>query len=106
MFHFSFKIAHIAGSVNNAADFLYRLDLKVTEKIRIKIREDIQITHIEVTTSCSDAADEKKFFFTQSVNSDELEEPTLERKERSRQNAKQWAANEEPSSLNTCVKWF
>ena len=104
MFQISFKIAHIAGSVNNAADFLYRLDLKVTEKIRIKIREDIQITRIEVTTSCSDAADEKKFFFTQSDNSDALEEQTLERKERSRQNAKQLAANEEPSSLKASVK--
>ena len=37
---FNFKIAHIAGSVNTAADFLSRLELKVTEKIRLKIRED------------------------------------------------------------------
>ena len=29
---FNFKIAHIAGSVNTAADFLSRLELKVTEK--------------------------------------------------------------------------
>ena len=34
--HFNFKIAHIAGSVN--ADFLSRLELKVAEKIRLKIR--------------------------------------------------------------------
>ena len=34
----NFKIAHIAGSVNTAADFLSRLELKVTEKIRLKIR--------------------------------------------------------------------
>ena len=33
---FNFKIAHIAGSVNTAADFLSRLELKVTEKIRLK----------------------------------------------------------------------
>ena len=38
---FNFKLAHIAGSVNNAADFLSRLEHKVTEKIRLKIREDI-----------------------------------------------------------------
>ena len=47
---FNFKIAHIAGSVNTAADFLSRLELKVTEKILLKIREDIQTTPIEVTT--------------------------------------------------------
>ena len=41
---FNFKIAHIAGSVNTAADFLSRLELKVTERIRLKIREDVQTT--------------------------------------------------------------
>ena len=56
---FNFKIAHITGSVNTAADFLSRLELKVTEEIRLKIREDIQTTPIEVTTSSSDIADEE-----------------------------------------------
>ena len=37
---FNFKRAHIAGSVNTAADFLSRFGLKVTEKVRLKIRED------------------------------------------------------------------
>ena len=61
----NFKTAHIAGSVNTGADFFSRLELKVTEKIRLKIREDIQTTPIEVTTSSSDVTDEEKFFFTQ-----------------------------------------
>ena len=61
---FNFKIVHIAGSVNTAAYFLFRLELKVTEKIRFKIREDIHTTPIEVTTSSSDVADEEQFFFT------------------------------------------
>ena len=51
---FNFRIAHIAGSVNTAADFLCR----------------------------------------------------LERKERSKQNAMQWAANEESPVLKTSVKEF
>ena len=38
---FNFKIAHIAGSGNTAADFLSRLELKVMEKIHLKIREDV-----------------------------------------------------------------
>ena len=33
---FNFKIAHIAGSVNTAADFLSRLEVKVTERICLK----------------------------------------------------------------------
>ena len=52
--HFSFKIAHIVGSVNTAADFLSR----------------------------------------------------LERKEKSKQNAMQWTANEESPALKTSVKEF
>ena len=106
MLQFNFKIAHIAGSVNTAADFLARLALKVTEKIRLKIREDIQTTPIEVTTSSSDVADEEQVFFTQTDNDKESEEQTLERKEQSRQNAKQWAANEESPALRTSVKEF
>ena len=101
---FNFKIAHIAGSVNTAADFLSRLELKVTEEIRLKIREDIQTTPIEVTTSSSDVADEEQVFFTHTDNDIESEEQTLERKEQSRQNAKQWAANEESPALKTSVK--
>ena len=103
---FNFRIAHIAGSVNTAADFLSRLELKVTEKIRLKIREDIQITHIEVTTSSSDVADEEQIFFTHADDGKESEEQTLERKEQSRQNAKQWAANGESPALKTSVKEF
>ena len=101
---FNFKIAHIARSVNTAADFLSRLELKVTEMIRLKIREDIHKTPIEVTTSCSDVADEEQFFFTHADDTNESEEQTLERKEQSRQNAKQWAANEESPVLKTSVE--
>ena len=77
---FNFKIAHIAGSVKTAADFLSRLELKVTKKIRLKIRKDIQTTPIEVTTFSSDVADEEQFFLAQADNNDESEEQTFERK--------------------------
>ena len=103
---FNFKLAHIAGSVNTAADFLSRLELKVTERICLKIREDIQTTPIEVTTSSSDVADEEQAFFTHADNGHESEQQTLERKEQSRQNARQWAANEESPALKTSVKEF
>ena len=103
---FNFKIAHIAGSVNTAADFLSRLEFKVTEKIRHKIREDIHTKPIEVTTSSSDVADEEQIFFTHADDGKESEEQTLEQKEQSRRNAKQWAANEESLALKTSVKKF
>ena len=88
---FNFTIAQFAGSVNTAADFLSRLELKVAEKIRLNIREDIQTTPIEVTTSSSDVADEEQIFFTLADDGKESKEQNLERKEQSQQNAKQWA---------------
>ena len=103
---FNFKIAHIAGSVNTAAEFLSRLELKVTQKIRLKIRQDIHTIPIEVTTSSSDVADEEQFFFTHADDSNESEEETLERKEQSKRNVKQWAANEESPALKTSVEEF
>ena len=57
-----------------------------------------------MTTSSSDVADEEQVFFTQTDNDNEPEVQTLERKEQSRQNAKQWAANEESPALKTSVK--
>ena len=103
---FNFKTAHIAETINNAADFLSRLELKVTEKIRLKIGEDIHTTPIEVTTSSSDVAEEEQFFFTHADDAKESAEQTFQRKEQSRQNAKQWAANEELPALKTSVKEF
>ena len=104
MLQFNFKIALVAGSVNTSVDFLSRLELKVTEKIRLKIREDIQTTPIEVTTSSSDVPDEEKVFFTQTDNDNESEEQTFDRKEQSKQNAMKSAINEQSPIMKTTVK--
>ena len=103
---FNFKIAHSAWSFNTAGDLRSRLELKYTEKIRLKIREGFRTTPIEVTTSYSDVADEEQFFFTHAGDSNESEEQTLERKEQSKRNAKQWAATAESPVLKTSVKEF
>ena len=103
---FNFKIAHIAGSINTAVDFLSRLELKVTEKIRLKIREDVQTTPIEVSTSSSDVADEEQFFFTQADDPDETEEQILQRNEQSQKKAAEWVINQEPSLLKPSIKVF
>ena len=82
---FNFKIAHIAGSVNTAADFLSRLELRVTGKIRLKIREDIHSTPIEVTTSSSDIADEEKFSsHTQTTEKSQKNKPLDEKSNRNK----------------------
>ena len=103
---FNFRIAYVTGPVNTAADFLSRLEIKVTERIRFKIREDVQTTPIEVTTSSSDVADEEQFFFTDTDNQDETEEQILQRKEQSREKAVEWVVNQEPSIMKTSKKAF
>ena len=103
---FNFKIAQITGSVNTAAHFLSRLELKVTEKIHLKIREDVKTTPIEVSTSSSDVADEKQFFFIQTDGQSETEEQSLQRKEQSQKKAAEWVVNQEPSSMKPSIKEF
>ena len=103
---FNCKTAHISGSVNTAADFLSRFELKVTEKIHLKIREVVQTTPIEVTTSSSDVADEAQFFFTQADGPDETEEQILQWKEQSQKKGAEWVLNQEPSSMKPRIKEF
>ena len=103
---FNFKKAYITGSVNTAADFLSRMELKVTEKIHLKIREVVQTTPIEVSTSSSDVADEEQFFITQIDSQDETEERILQRKEQSQKKAAEWVVNQEPRSMKPSIKEF
>ena len=103
---FNFTLAHITGSVNTAADFFSRLELKVTEKFYLKILEDVQATLIEVTTSSSDVAVEEQFFFTQADSQDETEEQIPQRKTRSQKKTAVWVANQELSSMKPRIKTF
>ena len=83
MLQFNFKKALIAGSVNTESDFLSRLELKVTEKIRLKIRKGIQTLPVEVTTPSSDVTDEEQIFFRQADNENESGEQIFEQREQS-----------------------
>ena len=103
---FNFKLAHITGSVSRAADFLSRLELKVTEKIYLKIREIVQTTHIQVSTSSSDVVDEEQFLLTQADSQDETEEHILLQKEQFQKKEADWLVNQEPSSMRPTIKQF
>ena len=78
--HFNFYIEHIASSVSTSADFFSTLEVNVTEKMRVKTRQDIQTTPIEFIASSLDVAHEEQIFLTQAVNKKELEEQTFQRK--------------------------
>ena len=105
LLQFNSKTAHIAGSVDTAADFLSHLELVVTEKIRLKVREDVQTTPIEVTTPSSEIADEEQFFFTQSVGEMRLKsDPPTNRT--IAEKATEWVANKKPFSMKPSIKDF
>ena len=78
----------------------------MTEKVRLKIREDVQTTHIEVTTSSSDVADEGQFIFTQADGDNRTKKQILLRSEQSQKKATEWVANQEPSSMKPSTKEF
>ena len=59
------------------------------EKVRLEIREDLQTTSIEVTTSSLDVAGEEQFLFTQAKKENDPEEQTLQPGDQSRQDAKE-----------------
>ena len=105
MLQFNFKKARNAA-VNPATDFVSRLELKITEKIHIKIREDEQRKPIVVSTCSSDVADEEQFFFTQADGHDETDEQILQRKEQSQKKVAEWVVNQQPSSMRLGIKQF
>ena len=80
---FHFKIAHVPGRMNTAADFLSRLDISPKEKVLLQIREDIQTTPIQVNIQSSDIHEEDQFYFLPEDDS-ETEEDIWERKQRAR----------------------
>ena len=102
----NFRIARIVGSVNTTvADFFPDWNSELRKRYVSKSRRTYRRkTPIEVTTSSSDVADEGKFFLAKADNGNKSEGHTLQRKEQSRQNAKEWVADEEPSSSTTSVK--
>ena len=80
---YNFRIAHVPGKMNTAADFLSRADTNPKEKIILRIREDIQTTPIEVNIENSNVAQEEQFYFFDE-NTIETEDQIWEEKEKNR----------------------
>ena len=83
---FKFRIMHVAGSQNTAADFLSRLELTPKEKVQLKLRDDILTSPIEVNLQSSDVADEEQLFFLPDEK-DESEQEIFARKALSKRRA-------------------
>ena len=55
---FNFIIAHIPGNNNTAADYLSRMEMDPTEKLVLKIREDVETRPIEVNVQSAGVSEE------------------------------------------------
>ena len=76
---FNFIIAHIPGKNNTAAD---RMETDPTEKLVLKIREDVETRPIEVNVQSAGVSEEEQVFFTEEDS--ETEEQIWERKQQSK----------------------
>ena len=83
---FKFRIMHVVGSQNTAADFLSRLELTPKERIQLKLRDDIITAPIEVNLQSTDVADEEQLFFLPDEE-EESEQEIFARKALSKQRA-------------------
>ena len=81
---FIFTIAHIPGKMNTAADFLSRLEMDPSEKIILKIREDIPTKPVEVNIESTGIAQEETVFFDPTDQLETTEKELCKRKEEAR----------------------
>ena len=62
---FKYRILHVAGSQNTAADFLSRLELTPKWEVQLKLHDDILTSQVEVSLQSTDVADEEQLSFLQ-----------------------------------------
>ena len=60
---YNFVIAHVAGAMNTAADFLSRAESNPTEKLEMNIRNDVSTKAIEVNIQSTGAAEENSYIY-------------------------------------------
>ena len=59
---YNFVIAHVAGAMNTAADFLSRAEVNPTEKLEMNIRNDVATKAIEVNIQSTGVAEEETLY--------------------------------------------
>ena len=59
---YNFVIAHVAGAMNTAADFLSRAEPNPTEKLEMNMRNDVTTQAIEVNIQSTGVAEEETLY--------------------------------------------
>ena len=114
---YNFVIAHVAGSMNTAADFLSRTEINPVEKLEMSIRNDIQTRAIEVNIQSSGIVEEEQIYI---LPDEEFDENKLWEEKQNIRHQAQTETHNEPennvtelqhfhkptSGLNTCSEGY
>ena len=95
---YNFVIAHVAGAMNTAADFLSRAEVNPTEKLEMNIRNDVTTKAIEVNIQSTGVAEEESLYILpEEVPS---EQQLWDEKESLRKTAKEETHNEPENEIS------
>ena len=100
---YNLVIAHVAGAMNIAADFLSRTEINPTEKLEMNLRNDIQTKAIEVNIQSSGIAEEEQIYVHPD---DENNEKTLWEQKDNIRNQAQTETHNEPENEITELQNF
>ena len=91
----NFVVAHVAGSMNTAADFLSRTKIDPTEKLEMTIRNDIHTKAIEVNIESSGIVEEEQIYV---LPDDEIDGNQLWEEKQNVRNQAQTETHSEPEN--------
>ena len=100
---YNFVIAHVAGSMNTAADFLSRTEVNPVEKLELTIRNDIHTKAIEVNIQSSGILEEEQIYI---LPDDELDENQLWQEKQNIRDQAQIETHKEPENNITELQHF
>ena len=92
---YNFVIAHAAGSMNTAADFLSRTEVDPTEKLEMTIRNDIHTKAIDVNIQSSGIVEEEQIYI---LSGDKIVENQLWEEKQNVRNQAQTETHNDPEN--------
>ena len=100
---YNFVIAHVAGSMNTAADFVSRTEVNPIEKLEMSIRNDIQTKAIELNIQSTGIVEEEQIYI---LPDDKIEENQLLEEKLNVRNQAQTETHNDPENSVTDLQHF
>ena len=100
---YNFVIAHVAATMNTAADFLSRTEVDPTEKLELTIRNDLHTKAIEVNIQSTGIVEEEQIYV---LPDDEIDENQLWEEKQNIRNQAQTETHNEPENAVSELQQF